>query len=49
MVLWLVYHPVRHQVRQQEWSGFAGWYMTVDRLVFVMGLGVGYGLGCRVQ
>jgi hypothetical protein len=49
MVLWLVYHPIRHQVQQREGSGYAAWFMTVDVLAFGMGLDVAHGLGCRVQ
>ncbi len=49
MVLWLVHYPIPHQVQQQEGSGFAAWYMPVAGLAFVMGLGLGHGLGFRVQ
>ncbi len=49
MVLWMVYHPVLHQVQQREGSGFDAWYMTLDVLAFGMGLDVGHGPGCRVQ
>ena len=41
MVLWLVYYPFRHQVQQQEGSGFAAWYTTVTGVAFVMRLDVG--------
>jgi hypothetical protein len=48
-MVWLVYHPVHHQVQQREGSKFAAWYTTVDGLASGMGLDIGHGLGCRVQ